>query len=149
MSLDALDDVVLIASSARDAPVVAFDSRTGAVVKHYNPSGGAGGGALAAVGSDRIVQLCPEKRALWTYGVEKESCERASVLPERPMSVCASRDGRFVASGTASGTASAWEASTGRLLARFRAHFKGVTAMTFTPCGSALVTGGEDGAVHA
>jgi len=150
MSLDALDDVVLIASSARDAPVVAFDARTGAVVKQYNPSSsGAGGGPLAALGCDRLVQLCPDKRQLCAYGVDKESCERSSVLPERPMSVCASRDGRFVASGSASGTASVWEASTGRLLARFRAHFKGVTAMMFTPCGSALVTGGEDGAVHA
>ena len=147
MATSALDDVVLIASAAKDSHIVAFDARTGAVVKQYVAKDGAA--ALCVSNCERIIAIAPDKRAMTTHGVDKESLERASVLPERPSAVCASRDGAYVASGSASGTCAVWEARSGRLLARFKAHFKGVTTMTFTPCGSALVTGGEDGAVHA
>lgn len=144
-----LHDVVLVASAATDAPVVAFDVKTGAqCFKHVLPPGTAAG-ALALVGDEKLLVVAPDKRSLVSFARERENSERASVLSERPSAVCASACGRLVACGSASGTAHAWEATSGRLLARWRAHFKGVSAMAFTPCGSALITGGEDGAVHA
>ena len=88
---------------ARGTPPSSPSTRTGAVVRDINR---AVAPAAARLRRSEAIESCscaPEKRALWTYGVEKESCERASVLPERPMSVCASRDGRFVASGTRAG----------------------------------------------
>lgn len=144
-----LDDVLLVSSSAKNAPVVAFDVRTGAILRHYGRNNGAGGGALCALGVDKLLVLCPDKRSMDAYGIDKESMERSSILPERPSCVASSRDGVYAACGSSSGSASVWEASSGRLLARFKAHFKGVSAMMFTADGSALITGGEDGAVHA
>ncbi|CEG00088.1 WD40 repeat [Ostreococcus tauri] len=142
-------DAVVLCAAAVDADVVAVDARTGAHVRAMGVPKGFAAGGVAAVGANELAVLAPGKRAIARYGRGRTSVTSTTTTGERPSAIAGTTCGRLMASGTASGTASAWEASSGRLLARWRAHFKGVSAMTFTPCGSVLITGGEDGAVHA
>ena len=65
MATSALDDVVLIASAAKDSHIVAFDARTGAVVKQYVAKDGAA--ALCVSNCERIIAIAPDKRAMTTH----------------------------------------------------------------------------------
>jgi pre-rRNA-processing protein IPI3 len=68
---------------------------------------------------------------------------------ERLTAVAASPDGALLAAGGASGAVYIWEAGSGRLLRSWAAHYKAVTALTFTTSAAILVTGAEDTLVHA
>ena len=89
------------------------------------------------------------KNALDVWGLDKESALHKFFVGE-PMGVVASSpDGAFFAGGSLTGAAYVWECATGKLLRTWPAHFKAVSAMTFTPDGSMLVTGGHDTVVSA
>jgi pre-rRNA-processing protein IPI3 len=145
----ALDDVIILQSQAPDAAPVAYDVRTGAHVKSYTRASRGAAGGVAALGDTKLLTLSVDKRALDAHDLTKESLENSSVLSERPSAIATSGDGAYACAGSASGACAAWDAKTGRLLARWKAHFKAVSCVKFSACGGVIVTGGEDGAVHA
>lgn len=63
-------------------------------------------------------------------------------------SVAVSPDGAFCVCGGASGRAFLWDLSSGALLRVWAAHYKRVGAVAFSPCGTVVVTGGDDGVVQ-
>lgn len=54
----------------------------------------------------------------------------------------------YIAGGSASGKLYLWEIGTGELLRIWQAHYKPVTAMTWSSCGTLLATSGADGIIH-
>ena len=57
--------------------------------------------------------------------------------------------GHFVVGGAESGNCHVWSTLGGNLLRTIKAHYRSVTAMTWSDCGQYLITGGADGIVHA
>jgi len=145
----ALDDVIILCSSFPDAPAVAFDVRTGACMKSYARASRGAAGGCAALADAKLLTLSVDKRSIDAHDLMRESLEHASVLAERPSAIATSSDGAYACVGSASGSCAAWDALTGRLLARWKAHFKSVTCVRFSPCNGVIITGGDDGAVHA
>ncbi|KAJ2726830.1 Pre-rRNA-processing protein ipi3 [Coemansia sp. Benny D115] len=69
-------------------------------------------------------------------------------LPEHISCVAATAEdgGRYLAAGAQSGRILVWATGSGRMLRSWDAHYGAVTALAWS--GGALVSGGEDGAVH-
>lgn len=69
-------------------------------------------------------------------------------VPEVMHSVAVSADGAYCVCGGASGRAFLWELASGALLRSWSAHYKRIGAAAFSPCGTVVVTGGDDGVVQ-
>lgn len=57
-------------------------------------------------------------------------------------------EGGYIFGGAPSGVVYIWEASRGRLLVSLPAHYKAVSSISVSSCGSYLITGGEDSVVN-
>lgn len=60
-------------------------------------------------------------------------------------STCVDAFGCYLIGGAQSGWCYCWELSTGTLLHSWRAHFKAVTRIKMTSCGTMIVTVSDDG----
>jgi WD40 repeat protein len=68
--------------------------------------------------------------------------------PEPVTCLATSADGTLAAAGSASGKLYVWDVGTGDLLRVWQGHYKAVTAVSLSPCGLYLASGGQDCAVH-
>jgi WD40 repeat protein len=59
-----------------------------------------------------------------------------------------SRNGRFLASASADGTACVWSPATGKVVSRFTGHRGPVQCVAFFPDGMTVATGGDDSSLH-
>ncbi|KAJ6320915.1 hypothetical protein OIU78_016163 [Salix suchowensis] len=70
-------------------------------------------------------------------------------FPEEPIKpLVANSEGTYLVGGGLSGNIYFWEVATGRLLKKWRAHYRAVTCLVFTDDDSLLVSGSEDGSVR-
>jgi len=72
-------------------------------------------------------------------------------LPENqvPAGLTVSPCGHYTVAGATSGSLYLWSSIRGSLLRTVKAHYRSVTALSWSDCGAYLVTGGADGMVHA
>ncbi|MCL7051739.1 hypothetical protein MKW94_020119 [Papaver nudicaule] len=70
-------------------------------------------------------------------------------FPAEPISPLVSyADGTYIIGGGSSGNIFLWEVSSGRLLKKWTAHYRGVTCLVLSDDESRLISGAEDGCVH-
>lgn len=96
---------------------------------------GPDGESVFAILGDRVAKLDLRAPKLsWTTPPQKDNINDLAV----------STDGRVLTAGN-DGFAMLWNANTGALIHRLKAHPDGVTAVAFSPDGNYLLTGGIDG----
>jgi WD40 repeat protein len=66
----------------------------------------------------------------------------------RPCAVAFHPDGRCLATGNYNGTATLWDAGSGRALRTFHGHRRWVSSLAFSPDGHWVVSGSQDGSVR-
>ena len=137
-------------AAARPHSVGCRDLATGTQLSAFKACGSPPGG-VCAVGHSAILAAQTAKDTLHAYAWHSDAVLHRSFVAEKllcvaalPQATAASCGGELVAGGGASGTLYLWNSSSGRLLATVRAHTKGVAAVGFAGCGTALFTAGQD-----
>ena len=147
--------VVAFASSpstrtSNTSSLLAFDVRTGAVVRSFDGPPFVSGGtqrrsALCVCPfACRLLALRPERNCLDCYplGFKKTKTQKIAFC-ETPSAVAAFES--VVAVGFESGAIGLWECTSGaRLAVVVSGHFKRITSMVFTSDGSSVACGSED-----
>ncbi|XP_020211750.1 protein ROOT INITIATION DEFECTIVE 3 [Cajanus cajan] len=143
---------VVLASSSVDGGIGCWDLHTGAEQLRYkscsSPSHGlvAVGPRFIASSQIREPPAAPGSVLFWSWS--KPQVEVKSFPAETVKPLAANHPGTFIAGGASSGDIYLWEVETGRLLKRWRAHFRAVTCLVFSEDDSLLVSGAEDGCVR-
>ena len=101
----------------------------------------------AGAPSDVFVSAAANAPALLLYSVRRDAPLFKCSMPEAMLATAASRDGRYVAAGGASGKAYLWDGVSGELLRSWQAAHRAVTAAVWSPCGTLLVTGSHEGSI--
>ncbi|EGW30814.1 Pre-rRNA-processing protein IPI3 [Spathaspora passalidarum NRRL Y-27907] len=112
---------------------------------------------------ERLFTCSATKALIEVYSWGKEGVDQRIPLPEAltcltvvPQPVSASDELEkltkfrlpwLLAGGTASGKIYIWELTSGDLVSVRDAHYQGITTVKFSPCGTFLVTGGDDARV--
>lgn len=96
-----------------------------------------------------LVAVDAHKPFLHLFARGKDTPVYKCALQEKVLAVAASRDGRMIAAGSGTGMLYLWMTHSGELVRVMNGHYRAVCALAFSPCSSALVTGGQDGLVHA
>lgn len=97
---------------------------------------------------DAIIGCQSGRAYINMYSVAKDLPLFKCGVPELMHSVAVTPDGAYCVCGGASGRAYLWELWSGALLRVWSAHYKRVGAVTFSPCGTVLITGGDDGIIQ-
>lgn len=98
---------------------------------------------------DYIVASQSKKPLINIYQWGKPQVQMQCRIQELTTSICVDANGFHIFGGTKGGRIFCWEISSGNLVLSWQAHYKSVTTMVMTPCGSFLVSGADDGMVRA
>ncbi|KAF2309804.1 hypothetical protein GH714_005198 [Hevea brasiliensis] len=143
---------VLIASSSIDGGIGCWDLQTGAELLRYKFCASTPHG-LTCVGrsflaSSQLRDPHASSGSIHYWSWTKPQVEVKS-FPEEPIKpLVANSEGAYIVGGGLSGHIYLWEVATGRLLKKWRAHYREVTCLVFTKDDSFLVSGAEDGSVR-
>eukprot|EP00958_Prasinococcus_capsulatus_P024821 scaffold3965_cov414-Prasinococcus_capsulatus_cf.AAC.2 len=149
---------VVVAAPAVDAPLVAWDLESGAQLRTYKGTTVASG-SLCPLGDQCFIASQAQKSGVFSWDFASEQVQNKIPLTNEwrgiqsfPAEIvgplATTRNSEWTAAGGASGKVYLWQATTGRLVKFFPAHYKKVRSLTFSSCGSFLLTGGEDGIIH-
>eukprot|EP00854_Cymbomonas_tetramitiformis_P008461 gene8461-10055_t len=150
-SIHGLESAVVVASNAPNSNCLAWDLQTGTLMKTYKggeKSGSVPRNSMCPLGSEFLVTSQSQKGELHFWSLRKEQMLNRSFMCEPMSALCATRGGQLCAAGGGSGAVYIWEAASGRLLRSWAAHYKGITALTFSDDDSFLITASEDTVVH-
>ncbi|XP_065847925.1 protein ROOT INITIATION DEFECTIVE 3 [Euphorbia lathyris] len=146
-----MDEEVVIASSSIDGGIGCWDLQTGAEHLRYkscaSPSHGLTcvGHRFLASSQMREAQASSGSIVYWSWS--KPQVEVKS-FPEEPIKpLVANSEGTYIVGGGLSGNLYFWEVAYGRLIKKWRAHYRAVTCLVFNEDDSLLVSGSEDGSV--
>jgi WD40 repeat protein len=136
-----------ISSSSDEAT---FVWSVGTLTVHHNvkANGALPGSGSCVVGGNWLIASQGSRPAVHLYSLGSSESPLKCPMPER-MRVVASPCGSFLFGGGASGKLYAWALGSGALVAVVEAHYRDVTCLAITSDGACLVSGGEDGVVHA
>ncbi|KAK9129628.1 hypothetical protein Sjap_010115 [Stephania japonica] len=143
----------VIASSSVDNGISCWDLRTGAEQLHHKSCVSPPHG-LTCVG-DRFLASSQLRDSSSTSGsIVYWSWNKPQVgvrsFPSEPINpLVSNREGTFIFGGGVSGDIFVWEVAHGRLLKKWRAHYRAVTCLVLSEDESLLISGSEDGCVRA
>jgi WD40 repeat protein len=83
---------------------------------------------------------------IWQWG--KPQVQMQCRIQELTPSICVDTNGFYIFGGTKGGRIFCWEVSSGDLVMSWQAHYKAVTTMVMSSCGTFLVSGAEDGMIR-
>ncbi|KAJ9100980.1 hypothetical protein QFC19_005376 [Naganishia cerealis] len=134
--------------SAGPSSITLHDLNTSAYVHSFKPSssglnsvgvipscGGEGGGLLVSQEGKSLLSF-------WAW--QKDQLQTRIHLPEKLSCFITSPNGVWAAGGSPTGHVYLWEIASGHLLASFDAHYRSITAISFTPCSTLLLMASED-----
>ncbi|KAJ4834660.1 hypothetical protein Tsubulata_034486 [Turnera subulata] len=142
---------VVIASSSVDGGIGCWDLQTGAEHLRYKSCASPSHG-LTSVGHRFLASSQLRDRAssasimYWSWF--KPNVEVKCFPDEHIKALVANSEGTYLVGGGLSGHIYLWEVATGRLLQKWRGHYRAVTCLVFTEDDSILVSGSEDGSVR-
>ncbi|KAL2329772.1 hypothetical protein Fmac_017353 [Flemingia macrophylla] len=141
---------VVLASSSVDGGIGCWDLHTGVEQLRYKSCSSPSHGLVAVgprfIASSQIRNASPGHVLFWSWS--KPQAEVKSFPAEVVAPLAANHPGTFIAGGASSGDIYLWEVETGRLLKRWRAHFREVTCLVFSEDDSLLVSGSKDGCIR-
>ncbi|KDP41720.1 hypothetical protein JCGZ_16127 [Jatropha curcas] len=147
-----MEEEAVIASSSIDGGIGCWDLQTGAEHLRYKSCASTPHG-LTCVGhrflaSSQLRDSHASSGSILYWSWSKPQVEVKS-FPEEPIRpLAANSEGSYIVGGGLSGNIYLWEVATGRLLKKWRAHYRAVTCLVFTEDDSFLVSGSEDGSVR-
>ncbi|CAM9295934.1 unnamed protein product, partial [Hapterophycus canaliculatus] len=141
-------EVALLTSSVMDGVATVVDVLTGTQLASLKNCS-AQPGSTALIAGDFVVSAQVKGTAVhfWAWGTEQPRLKCHA--PEKLGPLAVSGDGWLCAGGGVSGRIYLWEVSSGILLRAWDAHYKAVSALTFSPDGCFLYSGGEDAMVSS
>ncbi|EPS65018.1 hypothetical protein M569_09761, partial [Genlisea aurea] len=144
---------VVIASSPTDAGVSCWDINTGNEFLRCKNCASTSHGLVSVGGRFLASSQIRENKSssygsifYWSWNkpqVEVKSFPAESIIP-----IVSNSEGTYIVGGGASGDIYLWEVSSGRLLKKWHAHYRGVTCLEFNDDQSLLISGAEDGCVR-
>ncbi|XP_050215311.1 protein ROOT INITIATION DEFECTIVE 3-like [Mercurialis annua] len=146
-----MEEDLVIASSSIDGGIGCWDLRTGAEQLHYKSCASPPHGLICIdsgfIASSQLRDAHASSGSILYWSWLKPQVE-VKCFPEEPIKplIC-NREGTYLIGGGLSGDIYLWEVTTGRLLKKWRAHYRAVTCLVFTEDNSFLVSGSEDGSV--
>ncbi|XP_015572519.2 protein ROOT INITIATION DEFECTIVE 3 isoform X1 [Ricinus communis] len=152
-----MEEELLLASSSIDGGIGCWDLQTGAEHLRYKSCASPPHG-LTCVGSrflaaSQLRDSHASSGSIVYWSWSKPQVE-VKCFPEEPIKpLVANKEGTYIIGGGISGHIYIWEVkfstvATGRLLKKWRAHYRAVTCLVFTEDDSFLVSGSEDGSVR-
>ncbi|XP_027351601.1 protein ROOT INITIATION DEFECTIVE 3 [Abrus precatorius] len=143
---------VVMASSSVDGGIGCWDLRTGAEQLRYkscsSPSHGLVSVGARFIASSQLREPSASSGSVLFWSWSKPQVEVKSFPAEPIKPLAANHPGTFIAGGALSGDIYLWDVETGRLLKKWRAHFRAVTCLVFSEDDSLLISGSEDGSVR-
>mmetsp|Transcript_696 Transcript_696/g.945 ORF Transcript_696/g.945 Transcript_696/m.945 type:complete len:460 (+) Transcript_696:70-1449(+) len=141
--MTSLESQVLVTGSKNGIEV--FDAYSGKLVRMLE----GGVKAAAALGEAQVVAVIEGKNGrkddiqIWSWRDGKSLMK----MPMKSSFRCISARGGYLVAGDGQGRVHVWDASSGWLLKIFHAHYKAVTTVELSECGSLILTGGADAVV--
>ncbi|ESW11388.1 hypothetical protein PHAVU_008G025800 [Phaseolus vulgaris] len=143
---------VVLASSSVDGGIGCWDLHTGAEQLRYksclSPSHGLVSVGSRFIASSQLRETSATSGSVLFWSWSKPQVEVKSFPAEPIKPLASNHPGTFIVGGALSGDIYFWEVETGRLLKKWRAHFRAVTCMVFSEDDSLLISGSEDGTVR-
>uniref|UniRef100_A0A7S3R295 Anaphase-promoting complex subunit 4 WD40 domain-containing protein n=1 Tax=Dunaliella tertiolecta TaxID=3047 RepID=A0A7S3R295_DUNTE len=134
---------VILTASSVESPISTWDLQTGVHLSSFKSNASPRNG-LCCLGKDYLVSAQTSKDALQFWAWHKDQVLQRSFAMERITALAGTPDGMLLAGGGASGAVYVWEVASGRMLRSWAAHYKAVSAVSFSASGSLLVTASED-----
>eukprot|EP00899_Mesostigma_viride_P016319 jgi/Mesvir1/24689/Mv21978-RA.1 len=136
----------VVAVSSVESGAMAWDLKSGALLKTYKVSASARNSA-ACLGQHYLACAQQGKGGIFAWSWAKEQPQMRSFLAEEVTCLAATEDGVYCIGGTKSGAISIWEANSGQLLVSWRAHFKPVSVLRLSDDDTLVASAGKDGVV--
>ncbi|KAI5563862.1 hypothetical protein POPTR_014G027200v4 [Populus trichocarpa] len=143
---------IVIASSSIDGGIGCWDLQTGTEHLRYKSCASPPHGLISVgrrfLASSQLQDPKASSGAILYWSWSRPQVE-VKCFPEEPIKpLVANSEGTYLVGGGLSGNIYFWEVATGRLLKKWRAHYRAVTCLVFTEDDSLLVSGSEDGSVR-
>lgn len=152
-----MNEIVIVTSSKDSGGVGVIDLATGShICSNFkncvsDPGtvclvGGTSGHAGIGCKTSDYVCISQSKKPVinvWAWG--KSQVHMQCHIQEITTSLTTDPNGSFIFGGTKKGSIYVWEISSGNLLTSWQAHFKEVSRLCVSPCGSFLVSASGDG----
>ncbi|XP_050214703.1 protein ROOT INITIATION DEFECTIVE 3-like [Mercurialis annua] len=146
-----MEEDLVIASSSIDGGIGCWDLQTGAEQLRYKSCASPPHGLICIdsrlLASSQLRDAHASSGSILYWSWLKPQVE-VKCFPEEPIKpLISNREGTYLIGGGLSGHIYLWEVTTGRLLKKWRAHYRAVTCLVFTEDNSYFVSGSEDGSV--
>ncbi|MCL7040226.1 hypothetical protein MKW94_027208, partial [Papaver nudicaule] len=155
MDFSKTSEVIIASTKQKDAGIRCIDIETGAEHTGNKSCASPPHGLLCLSGRFIVSSQTRESSTSSSGSILLWSWNKLSGIPEvksfpaEPISpLVSTTDGTYIIGGGSSGNIYLWEVSSGRLLKKWQAHYRGVTCLVLSDDESLLISGAEDGFVR-